>query len=378
MTVRVPFLELSRQWASVAPEVLAAVTETLSVGPYILGPRLEAFERAFADYCGTRHAIGVATGTEAIRLSLQALGVGPGDEVITTPLTAAFTSLAILLLGARPVFADVDPITYNIDPSAVASRLTPRTKAILPVYLHGRLAEIDALMEIADRAGIPLIEDACQAHGAGRGGRRAGSWGAAGAFSFYPTKNLGGYGDGGMVVTNDDDMAQRVRVLRTGGQRRRYWHEEVGTASRLDELQAAILHTKLPHLDTWTESRLKVAGRYHSALDELPMQLPPIPNDGSHVFHLYVIRTSERDSLRNWLTERGIGVDVYYPHPLHLQPVFGHLGYTEGSFPNAERACREILAFPCYPELRPAEQQAVCDAVTEFFSNCYAEAPGTP
>jgi len=377
MTLRVPFLELSRQWESVGPDVMAAVTATLSAGPYILGPRLESFERAFAEYCGTRHAIGVATGTEAIRLGLQALGVGAGDEVITTPLTAAFTSLAILLLGARPVFADVDPATYNIDPDSVRSALSSRTKAILPVHLHGRLAHVEALVDIANRAGVPLLEDACQAHGAGRDGHRAGSWGVGGAFSFYPTKNLGGYGDGGMVVTSDDAFAQRIRMLRSGGQRQRYWHEELGTASRLDELQAAMLHTKLPRLEAWTAARRAIAERYQSALRDLPLQLPPLPTDESHVFHLYVVRTPERDSLRSWLSERGIGVDVYYPHPLHLQPVFRQLGYSEGRFPNAEKACREILALPCYPELREEEQEMVCDAVVEFFSHCYAEATVT-
>jgi dTDP-4-amino-4,6-dideoxygalactose transaminase len=369
MTLQVPFLELSRQWATVGSEVMAAVTEALSVGPYILGPRLEKFERAFADYCGTRHAIGVSTGTEAIRLGLQALDIGPGDEVITTPLTAAFTSLAILLLGARPVFADVNPVTYNIEPHSVKALLTSRTKAILPVHLHGRLADIEALAEIAHEAGIPLLEDACQAHGARLGSRQAGSWGIAGAFSFYPTKNLGGYGDGGMVVTNNDELASHVRMLRTGGQRKRYWHEEVGTASRLDELQAAVLHAKLPHLERWIQRRRSIAARYQEALCGLPIQLPPIPTDGSHVFHLYVVRTPERDSLISWLTSRGVGVDVYYPHPLHLQPVFTHLGYSVGDFPQSESACREILALPCYPELRSEEQELVCEAVTEFFSH---------
>ena len=368
MTFRVPFLELSRQWASVSSDVMAAVTETLSAGPYILGPRLESFEGAFAEYCGTRHAIGVATGTEAIRLGLQALGVGPGDEVITTPLTAAFTSLAVLLLGARPVFADVDPATYNIDPGSVRHVLTPRTKAILPVHLHGRLADIEALVEIAEEAGIPLLEDACQAHGARRGERRAGSWGTAGAFSFYPTKNLGGYGDGGMVVTDDDRLAKQLRMLRSGGQERRYWHVELGTASRLDELQAAMLHAKLPHLEAWTTSRRRIAERYDRALRELALQLPPLASDGSHVFHLYVVRTSERDSLVSWLNERGIGTDVYYPHPLHLQPVFQHLGYIVGQLPQAEKASRETLALPCYPDLRAEEQEAVCEAVAEFFN----------
>ena len=368
MTGRVPFLELSRQWATVGPEVMAAAAEALAAGPYILGPRLERFERAFAEYCGTRHAVGVATGTEAIRLALQALEVGPGDEVITTPLTAAFTSLAVLLLGARPVFVDVDPYTFNIDPVKARAAITPRTRAILPVHLHGRLAAIEALRELSGESGIPIVEDACQAHGASIGSRRAGTWGAAGAFSFYPTKNLGAYGDGGMVVTNDADLAERIRILRSGGQRTRYWHEALGTASRLDELQAAMLQAKLPHLDSWTDARRAIANRYDRALRHLPLQLPPVPTDGSHVFHLYVVRTRARESLRAWLTERDIGTDVYYPHPLHLQPAFDHLGYAKGCFPQAEAACLEILALPCYPDLREGEQDTVIKAIVDYFA----------
>ncbi len=365
--ITIPFGDLKRQYEAIKPELDEAAARVLASGWYILGPEVRAFEQAFAALCGVGHAVGVANGTEALYLALVALGVGPGDEVITVANAAIYEPLTILQAGARPVFVDVDERTHTIAPELIEGAITPRTKAIMPVHLYGRMADMDAIVAIAGRHGLPVVEDCAQAHGAALGGRVAGSIGACGCFSFYPSKNLGALGDGGMVVTGDDALAAKLRRLRVYGWEQRYYTTDSGGInSRLDELQAALLRVKLRHLAGWNAARRRIARRYDKLLSDTRLILPDLPADERHVFHLYVVRAKERDRLQAALRDRGIGTAVHYPLPAHLQPVYKDLGLAApGSLPVTERLAGEVLSLPIFPELTDAEVEAVAAAVRE-------------
>jgi len=360
----VPFVDFKAHVRGIRGDIDAAVARVLDSGWFILGPEGEAFEKELGAYLGAGDVVSVANGTEAIQLALEAIGVGAGDEVITSPLTAAFTALAILRAGARPVFADLDSVTLNIAPAAVAEKVTPRTRVILPVHLYGHPADLDALAEIARARKVTIIEDACQAIGARYRGQRVGALTGMGALSFYPTKNLGALGDGGAVVVNDPEVAARLRRLRNGGQSDRYRHEIAGINSRLDEMQAAILRASLPHLEAWTERRRELALRYAEELAETALELPREEPWARAAWHLFVVRHRRRDALAAALRERGVGTLIHYPIPLHLQPAFAGLG-TPGAFPVAERAAGEILSLPLYPEMTDAQHGAVIAAVKD-------------
>lgn len=367
----VPFGDLSRQYRKLRRPVDAAIRSVLSRGWFILGERVSAFERAFAAYCGARHAVGVASGTDAIELALRAAGVGPGDEVVTVPNTAVPTVCAIVNAGARPVFVDVRADTYVLDPDLLAAAVTSKTRAIVPVHLYGQPADMDAINRIAGRHGLRVIEDAAQAHGSRYRGRRVGALGNAGCFSFYPTKNLGAFGDGGMVVTNDAELARGVALLRNYGQTDRYRHAVNGVNSRLDELQAAVLLAKLPRLETWNRRRRRIAALYARGLRGTGVVVPAAAPHAEHVYHLFVVRTRHRDRVRDALAARGIGTQVHYPIPIHLQEAYRGLGLPAGSFPVAESLAAEILSLPMFPELSDDEVRRVCLAVRE----CLAAMP---
>ena len=369
--MNVPLVDLQAQYASLKDKVRAALERVLASQRFVLGDEVRRLENSLAEYCETKHAIGCASGSDALLLALMALDTGEGDEVITTPASFFATASAIARLGARPVFVDIDRRTYNVDVSQVADAITAKTKAIIPVHLYGQCAEMDPLLALGERHGIPIIEDAAQAIGATDHGRRAGSMGAIGCFSFYPTKNLGGAGDGGIVTTNDDALAQRLRRLRAHGGMTEYEHVEVGINSRLDELQAAVLNVKLPHLDQWSDARARVAGVYTRLLDEADLSFavtaPYLRPDCRHIFHQYVIRVPRhRDALMDHLRERGVGTKIYYPIPLHRQECFSYLGYQAGAFPEAESAAAETFALPIYPELTEAQQTYVVESIASF------------
>ncbi len=379
----VPLLDLKAQYATIRDEVRAAVDAVFESQRFILGPEVEALEREVAAYTGVAHAVGVSSGTDALLLALMALDVGPGDEVLTTPYTFFATAGAIHRVGATPIFADIDPGTYNVDPAALEAALRDRlarggrVKAIMPVHLFGLCADMTRIEALAARHGLAIIEDAAQAIGAEHegGGRRrhAGSMGAVGCFSFFPSKNLGGAGDGGMCVTNDPRLAERLSVLRVHGSKPKYYHREVGINGRLDALQAAVLRVKLRHLEEWHDARARNADRYRQLFRQAGLAAPAgpvvLPTDGAphrHIYNQFVIRVPQRDALVAHLHKAGIGCEVYYPVPLHLQPCFAHLGYPEGSFPESERAARESLALPIYPELTGAQQAEVVAAIGKF------------
>lgn len=366
----IPPFDLTRQYANLKEEIDAAIAQVLARGRFILGEEVAAFEQEFAAACGVAYAVGVASGTDAIYLALRACGIGPGDEVITVSHTAVATVAAVELAGARPVLVDVDPRRYTMDPTKVEECITPRTRAILPVHLYGCPVDLAPLLEIARRYGLFVVEDCAQAHGARYQGRPVGSWGDIAAFSFYPTKNLGAFGDGGAVVTNDPTLAQRVRLLREYGWAERYVSHIRGTNSRLDELQAAILRVKLRYLGVWNERRRQIAALYRESLAEAAqwgLVLPDEPEDSCHVYHLYVVRHPHRDALRAFLRQRGIGTLVHYPVPVHLQPAYADLGYREGSLPVSEMLAREVLSLPMYPELTDEEISEVAETVRKFF-----------
>ncbi len=361
--IPVPFVDFKAHVRAMRGEIDAAVARVLDSGWFILGPEGEAFERELAGWLGAREVVAVANGTEAIQLALEGLGIGEGDEVVTSPLTAAFTALAVMRAGARPVFADLDPKTLNVSPEAVAAAVTPRTKAILPVHLYGHPADLDPLLALGRERGVAVIEDACQAVGASYKGRRVGALSGIGALSFYPTKNLGALGDGGAVVVQDAAVAARVRRLRNGGQSDRYRHEIPGINSRLDEMQAAILRAGLVHLAEWTERRRALADRYFAGLEGVgSLTLPRTQPYATSAHHLFVVRHHRRDALAAALLARGIGTLIHYPIPLHLQPAFAGMGRA-GEFPIAEKAAGEILSLPLYPEMTDAQADAVIDAV---------------
>lgn len=367
-----PFVDLKAQFASIHEDVMVAVARVMESQQFILGNEVEAFECEVAAQLGAGEAISCASGTSALELALWALGIGPGDEVITTPYTFVATAGAIATVGARPVFVDIDPAAFNIDVSAVEAVITRKTRAMIPVHLFGLPAEMNAILEVASRHHLAVIEDAAQAIGARYRGASVGGIGTLGCFSFFPSKNLGGAGDGGMVTTRDAALAARLRLIRVHGSGRRYHYETLGVNSRLDALQAAILRMKLPHLDEWTRKRQDVAARYndlfaHHKLADV-IRLPLCPPDRTHVYNQYVIRCPQRDALRSYLRQRGIPTEIYYPAPLHLQPAFAYLDYKPGAFPQAETASRETLALPIYPELTPENQAAVVQSIADFFA----------
>jgi len=366
--MRVPAGDLKVQTQAIRAEIDAAVREVLDSGWFILGRQLEQFEAEFAAYHGLPHCVGVGSGMEALHLALVALGIGPGDEVITVPTTAAATVCAIQFAGATPVFADIDPGTFTMDPGSAASRITPRTRALLPVHLYGQMADVRALVDLARCHGLALVEDCAQAHGARLNGELAGTVGEIGCFSFYPTKNLGALGDAGALVTRDAALAERLRMLRNYGERpdRRYHHAIPGYNSRLDEIQAAILRVKLRHLDAWNRRRREIAAWYGSHLQNPALTLPSARPGADHVWHLYVPRCRERDALRAHLAELGVGTQIHYPVPLHLQEASAALGLGPGHCPEAERAAAEVLSLPIYPELTEAQLRHVAGAVNAF------------
>ena len=360
----VPLVDLRAQYDQIAQEVDEVVGRVVRGGHYILGPEVEAFEEEFASYCGTRHGIGVSSGSSALLLSLLAADVGRGDEVITTPHTFAATTEAITHAGGAIRFVDVDPRTGNIDPDRLEAAITPRTRAVIPVHLYGQPADMDGICGVAAARGLTVIEDAAQAHGARFGSRPVGSFGVAACFSFYPAKNLGAYGDGGIVVTNDPDIAERVRLLRAHGQRSRYEHAVEGYGERLDELQAAVLRIKLRHLDDWNAARNRVADFYDSAFRNVGLQIPHVHPSATHVYHLYVVLLHRRDEVRRALAAQGVETGLHYPIPLHLQDAYAHLGHRPGDFPHAEMFAARGLSLPMYPELSMDQLRLVESAMS--------------
>jgi dTDP-4-amino-4,6-dideoxygalactose transaminase len=361
----VAFVDLRVQTRALQPALTAAIEAVLGRGDFVLGEDVARFERDFAAYCGVDHAVGVDSGLSALELALRAAGIGPGDEVITQANTFIATVSAIQSVGAHPVLADCDP-QGAVDPAAVAACISPRTAAIIPVHLFGRIGDMEALLSLASDHGLVVIEDACQAHGAVWQGRRAGSFGLAAAFSFYPAKNLGAFGDGGMLVTSSPDLADKARLLRNYGQRVKYEHEGTPLNRRLDTLQAAVLRVKLPHLDTWNDGRRQLADRYRERLADLPIDLPPAEDGRRHVYHLFVIGVDGRDQLRIALAAAGIETGIHYPIPLHRQPVLATLGYGVGSFPQTERLAARSLSLPMYPELPPDHLEYVAASIRHW------------
>lgn len=363
----IPLVDLKAGFAPIKDEVMKAIEDVLSGMNLYIGPNCQVLEKEFALYCGAKYAIGVGSGTEAIQFALLACGVKEGDEVITSPHTFFATVEAIACIGARPVFVDIDPATYNINPDEIEKRITKRTKAIIPVHMYGQSADMDAVMAISKKYGIPVIEDACQAHGALYKGMKAGAMGSAGCFSFYFTKNLGAYGEGGMVITNDKKMYEQVCLYRNHGHKSKYEHAVVGYNGRLDEIQAAILRIKLRHLDGYNQKRRDKAALYNSLLKDTPLILPVEAKGRMHVYHLYVVRSKERDSLQEYLNKKGIGTGIHYKNPVHLQDAIAGLGYKRGDFLEVEKACDEILSLPIYPELGEDSQVYIAEKIKEFF-----------
>jgi dTDP-4-amino-4,6-dideoxygalactose transaminase len=367
MKTQIPLVDLKAQYQSIRQPVDAAMRRVIERTAFIQGPEVVQFEQAFAQYVGAKKAVGVASGTAALQLALLACGIGPGDEVITTAFTFVATAETVSHTGAKPVFADIDPRTYNLEPNRVEAALTPRTRAIIPVHLYGQPAEMDALLDIAKRHDLWLIEDAAQAHGAAYRGRRCGSLGHLACFSFYPAKNLGAYGDGGAVTGNDEDLLAKVCKLRDHGRTSKYQHDELGYGERLDALQAAVLGVKLSYLDEWNEARRRNAELYTKLLEDSEVVTPVEASDIHHVYHLFVVRTPRRDALVAHLQAHGIEVGIHYPLPLHRQPVYLKLGYANAVLPEAERAASEVLSLPMYPELTMEQVGYVVERVKEFF-----------
>jgi dTDP-4-amino-4,6-dideoxygalactose transaminase len=374
--MNVPLVDLNRQYQTIEGEINEAIGQVVRSGHFILGAEVDSFEKEIAAFCGVKHAIGVASGTDALLLSLRAIGVGPGDRVITPPFTFFATAGMICNLGATPVFVDIEPQTFNIDPQALSfalesdAELAKAAKAVIPVHLYGQTADMDPIMKLARQYELSVIEDAAQAIGAAYKGCKAGTIGQLGCFSFFPTKNLGAYGDAGMIITNDDALAEKLRLLRVHGSKPKYYHRMVGYNSRLDALQAAILRAKLPHLDRWSCERAAHAAQYDEMLSRLEGIEPPVVAEGrTHIYHQYTIRVREgkRNALQGFLRERGIGTEIYYPLPLHLQECFASLGYREGDLPEAERASSGVLSLPVFPELTSVEMTYIDRTLREFF-----------
>jgi dTDP-4-amino-4,6-dideoxygalactose transaminase len=379
MKTKVPFFDLAVQFKSIENEIKSALDEVFQNQQFIMGPKVQVLEEAMAQYCRTRYAVGVASGSDALLLSLMALGIGTGDEVLLPPFTFFATAGSISRLGATPVFVDIDRETYNMDPSKIEEKITTRTKAIIPVHLFGQCADMDPLLKIAQEKNLFTIEDAAQALGAeykpkvGSEGRRTGQIGDLGCFSFYPTKNLGAFGDAGMVVTDNPGLAEKVRLLRVHGSQPKYFHKTIGINSRLDTIQAAILLVKFKYLEKWTAERQKKAERYQELFENSlssvkGFKLPTVQFQNRHIFHQYVIRVPQRDRLRQFLAEEGIGTDIYYPVPLHLQECYSFLKYRRGDLPNSEEASEEVLALPIYPELTEDQQRVVVNRIKAFYN----------
>ncbi|MBE3132823.1 MAG: DegT/DnrJ/EryC1/StrS family aminotransferase [Acidobacteria bacterium] len=372
MTPKVPLLDLTAQYAPIRGEVLAAITRVCDSQRFILGLEVEGLERELAALLEVQHAIGVSSGTDALLVAMMALGIGSGDEVITPAYSFFATAGCVSRLGATPVFVDIDPVTYNVDPGAVGAAVTSRTKAIIPVHLYGQSADMDPILETARRAGVAVIEDAAQAIGTRYKGRAVGGIGTFGCFSFFPSKNLGAFGDGGLVTTSDAGLARQVRLLRNHGAEPKYYHHVIGGNFRLDALQAAVLRVKAPHLAAWTEARRRNARRYRELFVELvparQVGLPAESPDGYHIYNQFVIRVRERDALRAHLESVGVGTEIYYPVPFHAQACFAHLGYRQGDFPHAEQAAAETIALPIYGELTEDQQQYVVESIAGFYT----------
>ncbi|MEE4265733.1 MAG: DegT/DnrJ/EryC1/StrS family aminotransferase [Desulfobacteraceae bacterium] len=367
--MNVPFLDLKVQYRQIENEVLPMVTEAMQNGAFIGGPQVAGFEEEFAAFCDSRYCVGVGSGTDALRFALMAAGVGAGHEVITVPNTFIATTEAISQAGARPVFVDVDPATCNMDPEKIDAKITRRTKAIVPVHLYGQPADMDPILDIADRHGLAVVEDACQAHGALYKGRKAGSMGFAGCFSFYPGKNLGAFGEGGAIVTQDEATAKQMRMIRDHGQNEKYYHQIEGYNGRLDAIQAGVLRIKLKRLADWNESRRKNAVYYHERLAAIPgIQLPAEADYARSVYHLYVIHADRRDDLQRFLAEKGVATGLHYPRPLHLQAAYSHMGMPQGAFPASEHSARRLLSLPMFAELTREQVDYVADSIKEFQS----------
>lgn len=376
----VPLLDLKAHHEPLHKEIMAALEQTFRSQAFILGPEVAKLEERVASYCQTRHGIGVSSGTDALLLALMAIGVGPGDEVITTPYSFFATAGAVARLGAKPVFVDIEPRTYNIDPTTIGKAITAKTKAIIPVHLYGQCADMAPILELAQRHNLKVIEDAAQAIGSEyRDGRRAGSMGTVGCLSFFPSKNLGCLGDGGMIVTNDADLGERMRVMRVHGGKPKYYHKLIGGNFRLDTIQAAVLNVKLNYLDEWTRRRQANAQRYENLLQQsglvqkgnVRLPTPAYRDSGAKHYHIYnqfVLRVDKRDELITFLKQKGIGTEIYYPVPFHLQECFHYLGYKEGEFPESERAAKETIAIPIYPELSTAQQAEVVEGIASFYA----------
>ncbi len=368
--MNVPLLDLQAQYRPLRDALLAAMTRVADSQRFIMGPEIDGLELELAALLGVRHAVAVSSGTDALLLALMALEIKAGDEVVTTTYSFFATAGTIARIGARPVLVDIDPATFNIDPAQAVAAITPRTRAIMPVHLFGLSADLDPIMDAAGRAGIPVVEDAAQAIGSTYKSRPLGGIGMFGGFSFFPSKNLGAFGDAGLLTTNDDALAERARLLRTHGMKPKYYHHLVGANFRMDALQAAVLRVKAPHLAAWTEGRRRNAARYRTLFRDAGLdgaiELPQEPSDRMHIFNQFVIRTPARDALKRHLDEQGIGNEIYYPVPFHLQPCFAHLGHRRGAFPHAERAADESLAIPVYGELTAAQQEAVVSSIGRF------------
>jgi len=364
--MQVPFLDLKRQYQSIKEEIDQVVREVVESGRYIGGEKVENFEKDIAHYVGVKHAIGVSSGTDALLASLMAVGISPGDEVITSPFTFIATAEVVSFLGAKPIFVDIDEETFNINPDLIEKKINSKTKAIIPVHLFGQMAEMDSIMEIAGKYGLKVIEDAAQSIGASYKGRAACSIGDAGCFSFFPSKNLGAFGDGGMVCTNDDAIADTVRQVKEHGSASRYHHTRIGFNGRLDAIQAAVLDVKLRHLDGWTKKRIENSEYYNNNLKEL-LRVPIKKVDGIHVYNQYSVLSDRRDELTKYLNSRGIPTAIYYPIPLHSQPSFSNLGNGEGDYPVAEKISKKIFSLPIFPELYPEEKEYIIETIREFF-----------
>lgn len=363
----IPILDLKAQYATIRDEVARAISEVCESQAFVLGPAVAEFEQNVAAYCGSKHAIGVSSGTDALLVCLMALDVKPGDEVITTPFTFFATAGCVVRVGARPVFVDVDPESFNIDVAGVEEKITEKTRAIIPVHLFGQMARMKTITDIARRHNLAVIEDAAQAIGASRNGIKAGNFGECGCFSFYPTKNLGGFGDGGLVTTNSDELAERIRILRDHGQNPRYFYRVIGGNFRLDGIQGAVLNVKLKHLESWNAKRRQHAALYDRLFAGSPVRTPKIDAGNVGIYHQYTVTVPDRDALQKYLVENGVGSAVFYPKPLHVQDCFRELGYREGDMPVAERLCGEVLSLPVYPELQPEQIEYVAATVLKFY-----------
>jgi dTDP-4-amino-4,6-dideoxygalactose transaminase len=365
--MQIPLLDLKAQYKTCKDQITRAIAEVCESQAFALGPAVAAFEKNIAAYCGCKYAIGVSSGTDALLVSLMALDIQPGDEVITTPFTFFASAGCIARLGARPVFADVDPTSYNIDPADIEQKITQKTKAIMPVHLFGQVAQMEAIAEIADRHNLAVVEDAAQAIGASRNGAKAGAFGECGCFSFYPTKNLNAFGDGGLVVTNSETIAEKIRILRNHGQDPIYFYKVIGGNFRLDSIQAAVLDVKLNYLDGWNEKRRQNAAIYDELLANSPVTRPKIEQGNLSIYHQYTITAPDRDNLKEFLAENNIGSAIFYPKALHLQDCFKDLGYKKGEFPVAEKLCSEVLSLPVYPELTAQQVERVAGTVLRFY-----------